>query len=48
MPMQFKLNFGPHTDQIHTVNKVLQAKDTQLQAMQKLIKASEGAWGFCE
>ena len=31
-----------YTGQLETVKKVLQAKDTELQAMQKLMKGSEG------
>ena len=34
-------------DQLQTVNKVLEAKDTELQAMQKLTKDGEGE-AFCE
>ena len=34
---------APHTvDQLQTVNKVLQAKDSELQTMQKVMKGSQG------
>ena len=42
-----QFNLEAHTDELQTVTKVLQAKDTEIQAKEKLTKSSEGE-AFCE
>ena len=45
--MQLKELTWFHTGQLQTVNKVLQAKDTELEAVQKLMKGNEGeVWQY--
>ena len=47
MPSSTLKQVWSHTDQLQTVHKMLQAKDTELQAKETLTKGSEGE-AFCE